>query len=67
MRVPIDPRRTLQENARKCYARYKKAKRAVGTIEEQGGSRQISFLPHGETRVVPSFVPVEGAGSCENL
>jgi predicted ribosome quality control (RQC) complex YloA/Tae2 family protein len=35
LRVPIDPRRTLQENARRCYARYKKAKRAVGTIEER--------------------------------
>jgi predicted ribosome quality control (RQC) complex YloA/Tae2 family protein len=35
MRVPIDPQRTLQENARRCFDRYKKGKRAVGTIEER--------------------------------
>jgi predicted ribosome quality control (RQC) complex YloA/Tae2 family protein len=35
MQVPIDPQRSLQENARRCFERYKKGKRAVGTIEER--------------------------------
>lgn len=40
LRVPIDPRRPLQENARRCFERYKKGKRAVGTIEERLGAAQ---------------------------
>lgn len=40
---------------------------AVLTIEEAGGPRQITFLPHGETREVPTFVAVGGEEACANL
>jgi predicted ribosome quality control (RQC) complex YloA/Tae2 family protein len=35
LRIPIDPRRTLQGNADRCFERVRKAKRAIVTIGER--------------------------------
>ena len=65
LRVPIDPRRTLQENARRCFERYKKAKRAVGTIEERLAAAHDR---HGAwERLVEQAAAIRGPEDLERL